>query len=233
MKRILDLLLSILGITVASPVVLIVSFLVWLQDFKNPIYVAERIGLNGKKFRMYKLRSMVIGADKIGASSASNSDSRITSVGKFIRKFKLDELCQLYNVLIGDMSLVGPRPNVMKNGVELYTENEMGLLSVRPGITDLASIVFSDEGTILKDSKDPDADYNKLIRPWKNRLGLLYINNESLLLDLKLIMLTVISIFNKKFCLSRINDILNALNADKELIEVCKREKPLYFKDPP
>ena len=126
---------------------------------------------------MVKIRSMIINADKTGVDSTSSDDMRITSVGKVIRKLKLDELSQLWNVLIGDMSLVGPRPNV-KSETDLYTKIEKNLLNVKPGITDFSSIVFSDEGDILSGSDDPDLLYNQLIRPWKSRLSLFYIEKR-------------------------------------------------------
>ena len=161
------------------PIMLPVIILVWLQDLKSPFYIADRVGKNRKIFKMVKLRSMVIGADKSGVDSTGANDSRITTIGKLIRKFKLDEISQLWNVLLGDMSLVGPRPNV-KTETDMYTEEEGLLLSVKPGITDFSSIVFSDEGDILANKIDPDLSYNQLIRPWKSRLGIIYIKNQSL-----------------------------------------------------
>ena len=147
-------------------------YLVYRQDKESPFYMAPRVGRNNTIFKMAKLRSMVSNADKSGVDSTSANDSRITPIGHKIRKYKLDELTQLWNVFIGDMSLVGPRPNVQRD-VDLYTKDEKNLLNVRPGITDFSSIVFSDEGDILKDKKDPDLSYNQLIRPWKSRLGLI------------------------------------------------------------
>ena len=169
-----------------APILIPVIILIWIQDFKNPFYIAPRVGLNGKLFKMIKLRSMIINADSSGVDSTSNNDTRITIVGKFIRKFKLDELSQIYNVLIGDMSFVGPRPNV-KNETDLYTNEEKVLITVKPGITDFSSIVFSDEGEILSNSVDPNIDYNQLIRPGKSMLGIFYVNNNNLILDIKLI----------------------------------------------
>ena len=121
---------------------------------------------------MVKLRSMIINADKNKVDSTASDDMRITRVGMMIRAYKLDELTQLINVLKGDMSLVGPRPNVQRD-VDLYSETEKRLLSVKPGITDFSSIIFSDEGDILSGLDDPDIAYNQLIRPWKSRLGIL------------------------------------------------------------
>ena len=175
---------------------------------------------------MVKLRSMVLNADKSGVDSTSANDKRITWVGHLIRKFKLDELSQLWNVLIGDMSLVGPRPNVRRD-VDLYTQEELQLLSVRPGITDISSIVFSDEGDILAGAKDPDLKYNQVIRPWKSRLGLLYIENRSAMLDLRLISWTVLAILNKDAALKRIESLLVRLNAPPELRQVAKRDSEL------
>jgi lipopolysaccharide/colanic/teichoic acid biosynthesis glycosyltransferase len=137
---------------------------------------------------------MVVDAEKLGASSTSDDDPRITRIGKFLRKYKLDELPQLINVLKGDMSFVGPRPQV-KWAVDLYTEEEKALLNVRPGITDYASLRFPNEGEILKGSKDPDKDYMEKIHPEKMRLGLEYVRNRSFWLDIKLILQTVLAIF--------------------------------------
>ena len=135
-------------------------FLIWWQDKHSPFYIAPRTGRNERPFRMVKLRSMVINADKSGVDSTAANDRRITGVGQFVRRYKLDELTQLWNVLKGDMSLVGPRPNVERE-TRMYTPVEKRLLSVRPGITDYASIVFADEGDILKEYADPDIAYTR------------------------------------------------------------------------
>ena len=231
-KRLIDFFSSALGLLLVSPVMLPVMLLVWLQDRHSPFYIADRAGFRGKNFRMVKLRSMVINADKSGVDSTSTNDRRITAVGHFIRRFKLDELSQLWNVIIGDMSLVGPRPNVASE-VARYTEEEMGLLEAKPGITDISSIVFSDEGDILSDSEDPDLDYNRLIRPWKSRLGLLYIENQGLLLDLSLIALTVVAIVSKRRALMALSWILHRLDAPDELIAVSERRTELAPHAPP
>ena len=171
---------------------------------------------------------MTVDADKKGISSTSENDSRIIPIGQKIRNYKIDELTQLFNVLIGNMSLVGPRPNV-KTEVDLYTEIEKNLLSVKPGITDFSSIVFSDEGDILKDSIDPNNDYNNLIRPWKSKLGIFYIKNQSILLDFYLILLTIVAIVNKRLSLRFINKLLIKYKADSELVDVSKRDKKLLI----
>jgi len=130
MKRLLDIAISLIGLLISAPLLLPVIIIIWLQDFRSPFYIAPRVGKNGKDFKMVKLRSMVVGADRTGVDSTSNKDPRITAIGKFIRAYKLDELSQLWNVLIGDMSLVGPRPNV-RRAVEQYTPFELRLLTVR------------------------------------------------------------------------------------------------------
>ena len=231
-KRLVDILASFFGLLVFSPILLPVMFLVWKEDKKSPFYIAPRSGRNGMTFKMVKLRSMVVDADKSGVDSTSGNDMRITPIGHFIRKYKLDELTQLWNVLIGDMSLVGPRPNV-KSETDLYSIVEKKLLSVRPGITDFSSIVFSDEGDILKDKKDPDLSYNQLIRPWKSRLGLIYIENQTILLDLKMVVYTVVAIISKKKALNWVVDQLKKANADVEVVSISKREVGLYPFPPP
>jgi Sugar transferases involved in lipopolysaccharide synthesis len=175
---------------------------------------------------------MIVGADKNKVDSTASDDARITKVGSLIRKYKLDELTQLWNVLLGDMSLVGPRPNVQRD-VNLYSDIEKKLLTVRPGITDFSSIVFSDEGDILEGESDPDLAYNQLIRPWKSRLGILYIENRNTFLDFRLIFYTLIAILNKERALVGITGELMHISGDEQLITVCKRKEPLYPAIPP
>lgn len=232
MKRLLDILLSATGLVIAAPVLLPVMFLIWRHDFASPFYVAPRVGKDGVLFKMVKLRSMVVNADKTGVDSTSGSDMRITPVGHFVRRYKLDELTQLWNVLRGDMSLVGPRPNV-KRETDLYTLEERKLLAVKPGITDFASIVFADEGDILKDKADPDIAYNQLIRPWKSRLGIFYVEHRNFLLDLKLVLLTALAILNRAAALSRVQRLLIKLHAPDSLIAVAGRTGQLVPTPPP
>ena len=232
MKRLFDIVASAAGLLLASPVLLPVMFLVWRQDRHSPFYVAPRVGRGGGAFSMVKLRSMVINADKSGVDSTGANDRRITPVGHFIRRYKLDELTQLWNVLKGDMSLVGPRPNV-KRETDLYTPAERRLLDVKPGITDFASIVFSDEGDILKDQADPDIAYNQLIRPGKGHLGLFYIEHRSLWLDIRLCWLTAIAIVSRERALRGVTQILRNLSAPAALIEIASRAKPLVPAPPP
>lgn len=232
MKRLFDFFASFLGLLIASPLLLPVMYLVWRQDRHSPFYVAPRVGLNGVSFKMIKLRSMVVNADKSGVDSTGANDRRITPVGQFIRRYKLDELTQLWNVLKGDMSLVGPRPNVQRE-TDLYTPLERRLLTVKPGITDFSSIVFSDEGDILKDQPDPDIAYNQLIRPGKSLLGLFYIEHRSLLLDIRLCWLTGIAIVSRQMALSKIQVLLQSLGADASLLQLAARQEPLTPQPPP
>lgn len=231
-KRIFDIIFSGLGIILLLPIFVPVILLVYLQDFHSPFYIAERVGKFGKTFKMFKIRSMIIGAENTGVQSTGSQDNRITPLGKFIRRFKLDELSQLINVFMGTMSFVGPRPNT-KEEVALYSRVEMGLVTVKPGITDFSSIVFSDEGEILADKDNPDLSYNQLIRPWKSRLGLVYINNQTLIIDIKLILLTIVSMFNKPLALNLIAKELMKAEVDSVIIQMCRRENELLPYPPP
>ncbi|MGC6440696.1 MAG: sugar transferase [Candidatus Puniceispirillaceae bacterium] len=232
MKRLIDILASFFGLLLTSPLLLIFMYLVWRQDRHSPFYIALRMGKNEQPFHMIKLRSMVKNADKSGVDSTAADDMRITRVGHLIRKFKLDELTQLMNVLKGDMSLVGPRPNVQRE-TDLYTTEEKKLLLLRPGITDFSSIVFSDEGDILEGQDDPDIAYNQLIRPGKSRLGLFYIENRSLGVDIQLIWLTVLAILSREKALRGVSSLLGKLGADAELVQLASRTQPLVATPPP
>ena len=232
MKRLFDILISLLGLIILSPVLLVFMYLVYHQDRHSPFYVAPRVGKDGLMFKMLKLRSMSVNADKSGVDSTSVDDVRITPVGHKIRRYKLDEFTQLWNVMIGDMSLVGPRPNVVSD-TDLYTDIEKGLLVVRPGITDFSSIVFSDEGEILEGKEDPDLSYNQLIRPWKSRLGLAYIENQSIFLDIQIIFYTVVAIISKPKALIWVAKKLNNLDVDADTVRVSKREVNLFPFPPP
>ncbi len=231
-KRIFDISVSFIGLLALSPILLPVIFLVWKQDKNSPFYIAPRVGEGEKLFNMFKLRSMVIDADKTGVDSTSSNDNRITPIGHVIRKYKLDELTQLWNVLIGDMSLVGPRPNV-RTETDLYTSVERELLSIRPGITDFSSIIFSDEGEILENEANPDLAYNQLIRPWKSRLGLIYIENKTFFLDLKLIIYTVIAIVSREKAIQLIVRELNLIGVENTVLQVAYRSDPLLPYPPP
>lgn len=232
-KRVLDLTFAVVVLLLASPLLLAVILLVWLHDRQSPFYRARRVGKGGRDFTMIKIRSMTAGADKSGVNSTGADDRRITPIGHFIRRFKIDEVSQFANVLVGDMSVVGPRPNTRSWGVDLYTAEEMELLNVKPGITDLSSIVFSDEGAILSGSQEPDVLYNQIIRPWKSRLGLIYVSSASLIMDLQIITLTALAIIRNDAARGGVVRILKALNADPELIEICRRQRPLVAAPPP
>ncbi len=207
--------------------------LIWSYDRRSPIYWAPRVGRGGRDFRMAKLRTMTVDADRIGGASTSRSDGRVTPPGRLLRRWKIDELPQVWNVLLGQMSLVGPRPNLRRGGVDRYTREEMRLLDARPGITDLASIVFADEADILDGAPDPDALYDRVIRPWKNRLGLLYLDRRTLGIDLRILALTGLAILSRPAALRCVDRILADLRVDEALRGVCRRQDPLPWAAPP
>jgi len=197
LKRIFDIIFSILGLIIFLPLFLIIALLI-KKDDKGPIfYRGERIGQFGKPFRIFKFRTMVVNADKIGGPSTADDDPRITKIGKFLRKYKLDELPQLINVLKGEMSFVGPRPEVPFY-VNMFTEEEKKILTVKPGITDWASLWDSDEGEILAGSSNPEKTYMEKIRPEKLRLQLKYVNEHSFFVDLKIILETLTKLLFKR-----------------------------------
>jgi lipopolysaccharide/colanic/teichoic acid biosynthesis glycosyltransferase len=192
-KRLFDVLVSTAGLVVLSPILLVTATLIRLDSEGPILYRALRVGRNGRLFPMYKFRTMVMNADRIGGSSTADDDPRITRVGRVLRAYKLDELPQLINVLLGTMSLVGPRPQV-KWAVDLYTPEEREVLAVPPGITDYASLRFPNEGEILRDSTDPDRDYMEKIHPEKMRLSLEYVRCRSFRTDLSILAQTVATV---------------------------------------
>lgn len=179
MIRFFDILFSIIGLVLLSPLFTVLYLLIRIESQGGGFYSQERIGKNGKPFKLFKFRSMRIGSDKKGLITIGEKDNRITKTGFILRKYKLDELPQLWNVFIGDMSLVGPRPEVKKY-TDLYTEEQKQVLQVRPGITDWASIKYVDENKILGESKDPDDAYVNLIMPNKIKLNMVYIQHLTL-----------------------------------------------------
>jgi lipopolysaccharide/colanic/teichoic acid biosynthesis glycosyltransferase len=193
LKRLMDVSLSATSLVVLAPFLLLVAAWIKLADGGPVFYRGQRVGRDGKSFYMLKFRTMVPDAEKIGPSSTSGDDPRITLAGRLLRRLKLDELPQLLNVLTGDMSIVGPRPQVQW-AVDLYSEEERLLLSVRPGITDFASLKFRNEADILRGSEDPDRDYLVKIAPFKIQLGLHYVRNPSLVTDAKIILATALAI---------------------------------------
>jgi lipopolysaccharide/colanic/teichoic acid biosynthesis glycosyltransferase len=193
-KRAFDLVVAAVGLVALSPLLLCIAGAILVTSQGPLFFRGVRVGLNGRLFRILKFRTMVIDAEARGGPSTAADDPRITPVGAFLRRYKLDEIPQLINVVAGDMSLVGPRPQVQSD-VARYTAEERALLSVRPGITDYASIRFRDEGEILRGQGDPDAAYDRLIRPEKIRLGLEYVRRRSFLVDVGILCQTVFAMF--------------------------------------
>lgn len=189
-KRLFDIVFSLLILVLASPLFVLVSVAILLSSPGPILYRGKRVGLYGKPFSMYKFRTMVRDADKIGGPTTSEDDRRVTSVGRMLRKFKLDELPQFINVLKGEMSVVGPRPEVQEV-VDLYTEREKPILSVKPGITDYASLWNFDEGQVVKGAKDPHKAYLEKIWPTKVALQLTYVKEQSFLADMRIILRTI------------------------------------------
>jgi lipopolysaccharide/colanic/teichoic acid biosynthesis glycosyltransferase len=174
MIRILDVFFSITGLVLLSPILFIISVIILIESKGGIFYLQERIGKNGIPFKLFKFRSMAVGSDSKGLLTVGMNDARITKLGQFIRKYKMDELPQLINVLKGEMSLVGPRPEVKKY-VDLYTETQRKVLSVKPGMTDLASIEYSNENELLEKQTNPEEYYIREIMPKKIELNMLYI----------------------------------------------------------
>lgn len=194
MIRFFDVLISLIGILILLPFFLIVYLLIVFESKGGGFYLQNRVGLNGIEFKLIKFRSMRTGSDKKSLITIGNRDSRLTQMGFFIRKFKIDELPQLFNVIKGDMSLVGPRPEVRKY-VNYYNAEQMVVLSVRPGITDYASIEYADENTILGASSDPEKVYIEKIMPHKIKLNMKFILNQTIFEYWKIIFLTMFKIF--------------------------------------
>ena len=189
LKRIFDITLSLFGLIILLPFMLIIAILIKL-DSKGPVFFKQiRVTKNGREFKIFKYRTMRVGSDKYSQITVGK-DNRITKIGAFLRKYKLDEIPQLINVLLGDMSLVGPRPEVPKY-VALYTKEQKEILKVRAGITDYASIEFSDENDLLASEEDPEKAYIEKIMPKKIELNKKYILEISILTDIKIILLTI------------------------------------------
>lgn len=190
-KRIFDFICSTLGLIVLSPILIIISIRI-KTDSDGPVFFKQvRVGENNKEFEILKFRTMVVDAEKLGRQITVGNDSRITKIGAFIRKYKLDELPQLINVVKGDMSLVGPRPEVPRY-VKLYNDEQKKVLKVKPGITDLASIRYRDENELLGGAENPDEFYINTIMPDKLALNLEYINNNNVFIDIYIILKTII-----------------------------------------
>jgi len=190
LKRLFDIIFSLTGLVIFFPLIVILAILIKKEGRGPVLYRGVRVGRGGKLFKMLKFRTMVVDAEKIGGPSTSDDDPRITKSGNLLRKFKLDELPQLINVLKGEMSFVGPRPEVPME-VKTYNDEEKRILTVKPGITDYASLTFHNEGEILKGSEDPHQAYREKIRPEKLRLGLKYVDSQSFRIDIKIIIQTL------------------------------------------
>lgn len=196
MKRLFDIISSGIGLIFLSPIFLFLA--IWIKiDSTGPVFYKQvRVGRSGKDFKIFKFRSMRQGSDKKGLITVGGRDPRVTKSGYYIRKYKLDEFPQLINVFVGDMSVVGPRPEVRKY-VDLYNDEQLRVLSVRPGITDIASIKYRNENELLEKADDPDKTYIEIIMPDKLKYNLEYIDKASFVYDIKLIFMTFKEIITK------------------------------------
>jgi lipopolysaccharide/colanic/teichoic acid biosynthesis glycosyltransferase len=231
-KRSFDFFASLLGLILLAVPLALIALAIWIEDRRSPFFYGRRVARGGGDFFMLKFRTMIPGAWRNGVNSTAQEDRRITRVGALLRKAKLDELPQLWNVLKGDMSLVGPRPQVRAE-TDLYTFEERRIHSIRPGITDLASIVFADEGEILSGSPDADLLYNQVIRPWKSRLALLYVDRRTLVSDLVILFLTVAGAVSRLGALAGVGAILKTWDADRLLRRMAARKETLAAWPPP
>jgi len=189
-KRVFDIVFSLIGLIILLPLLLIIALLIKLES-KGPVfYMQTRVGQHNKDFKIFKYRTMFVGSDKKGLLTLGDKDPRVTKIGFFLRKYKLDELPQLINVLLGSMSFVGPRPEVRKY-VDFYSEEDLKVLRLKPGITDFASIEYRDEAELLKTAEDPEAFYIETILPEKLKLHKKYINSQGLWTDFKIILKTI------------------------------------------
>jgi len=218
-KRLLDIVISFLSLVILFPLFVVIAVLVMLTSPGGVFFRGVRVGQYGKPFRIYKFRSMVKDAEGNGKWNVGNNDERITPIGKFLRITKIDELPQLINVLKGDMSLVGPRPE-LQIYVDMYTEEEKKILDLKPGITDWASLANFDQYRIFTRAKDPDEAYLKYIRPLKLKLQLYYRYNNSMLIDLKIILWTIYKVI---FRSKRLPKEIEAIVAEyREKVEVSE-----------
>ncbi len=193
MKRFFDIIVSFILILLLSPILIILSIMIKLDSSGRVFFMQIRVGRYAKMFKIMKFRTMRTGSDKSGLLTVGNKDTRITKIGYYLRKYKFDELPQLFNVFIGDMSIVGPRPEVQKY-VDLYTAEQRKVLTVKPGITDYASIEYSNENEILGRAQDPEKEYIERVMPDKLKLNMKYIETHTIFIDIKLIVLTIIKI---------------------------------------
>lgn len=195
-KRLFDIIFSLFGLIITLPLFLVIPFLIKRESPGPAFYQGERMGKNGKFFKILKFRTMVLDAEELGGPSTVADDPRLLKIGKFLRKYKLDELPQLINVLKGEMSLVGPRPEVKMYIDMMNDEERKTILSIKPGMTDLASLWDFQEGEVLKGSLDPEKTYQEKIRPEKIRLQIKYVKQRNFWLDLKIILKTILRMFS-------------------------------------
>ena len=194
-KRLFDIIVSFVGLAITTPLLVIIAGLIKIASSGPIFFKGERVGRNGKPFKIYKFRTMIVGAEKMGGPSTAADDPRLTKIGKFLKKYQLDELPQLINVLKGEMSLVGPRPEVPFY-VDMMTDEERKIiLSVSPGMTDIASLWNFREGEILKGSPNPEKTYMEKIRPQKIKLQIKYVKERSFWVDFRIIIKTILKIF--------------------------------------
>jgi lipopolysaccharide/colanic/teichoic acid biosynthesis glycosyltransferase len=203
LKRAFDVVVAGVGLALVSPVLLVLAATIKLTSSGPVFYRGVRAGLGGRPFRIFKFRSMVQNAERLGGPSTSGDDPRLTRIGRTMRQYKLDELPQLVNVLLGDMSLVGPRPDVLAE-VEQYTSEQRQVLALRPGITDWASIWNSNEESALVGAADPHAAYKQLIQPTKLRLQLAYFRERTFLIDIEILLSTVVKLFRPNWLPGRL-----------------------------
>jgi len=226
MYRLLDIFISIIAIIIFLPIIILLIILTYIQDFEQPIFVSKRIGKNFKEFNLLKIRTMKINNDQNKIRTTRDDDPRITSIGKYIRRYKLDEVLQFINIFKNEMTIVGPRPNVIEE-IKKYNNYELKLLSVKPGLTDLASVALVNMGIHLQNKKnssgDVNLDYYQKIKPLKNELAMIWVKNKSLGLYCLIILLTVICLINSKCSNMIIQKI--CLKYNKKLL---KKVKLLY-----
>ncbi|RMF07514.1 MAG: sugar transferase [Alphaproteobacteria bacterium] len=230
--RLIDIAGGLVGTILGAPFILLAMIAIWLEDFHNPFYIAERIGAGGRPFRFIKLRSISMKKNVKPDEIISSRDPRVTRLGHFLRASKIDELPQFWHVLAGQMSLVGPRANV-RSIVDAFTEEERRIISIKPGITDLASIVFMNLGKVLEHSENPKLDYNRLVRPWKSRLALIYVDNASVGLALRILWLTVVAFFSQQAALRGVARIADAYHPDPKLAQAVLSRDRLEPYPPP
>ncbi len=194
-KRLIDIIVALIFLIILTPLFLVIAILIKTDSAGPVFYLQQRVGLNNSDFAIFKFRTMHTDADKMGLLTIGERDPRVTKVGYLLRKYKFDELPQLINVVIGNMSLVGPRPEVRKY-VSLYNQEQLRVLSIKPGITDYASIEYSNENELLSQSENPEATYIEKIMPAKLVLNLKYINEQSFFTDIKIMWKTILKIIN-------------------------------------